>query len=261
MYKFLTKLDTSKASGRDGISARMLKNTAASITPSLTNYLFNLSLMTGTLPSQWKKSQIVPIPKDNNASSPPNYRPISLLPIISKTLERHVHSLILGHLQTHHPLSAYQWGFLESRSTVAALLYCTNEWLKALESGKEICAVFFDLRKAFDSVPHAPLLAKLNHLGLDRHIINWLHNYLANRTQAVVINGSESYTAPVLSGVPQGSVLGPLLFLIYIDDLSSVIEALSSKVNLFADDILLYHLISSSSDYSAVQEAIALIGQ
>ena len=96
---------------------------------------------------------------------------------------------------------------------------------------------------------------------MDRHIINWLHNYLANRTQAVVINGSESYTAPVLSGVPQGSVLSPLLFLIYIDDLSLVIEALSSKVNLFADDILLYHLISSSSDYSAVQEAITLIGQ
>ena len=129
------------------------------------------------------------------------------------------------------------------------------------QGGKEICAVFFDLRKAFNSVPHAPLLAKLNHFGLDRHIINWLHNYLANRTQAVVINGSESYIAPVLSGVPQDSVLGPLLFLIYIDDLSSVIEALSSKVNLFADDILLYHLISSSSDYSAVQEAITLIGQ
>ena len=95
MYKFLTKVDTSKASGRDGISTRILKNTAANITPSLTN-LFNLSLMTGTLPSQLKKSQIVPIAKDNNASSPYNYRPISLLPIISKTVERHVLSLIWG---------------------------------------------------------------------------------------------------------------------------------------------------------------------
>ena len=260
IYKFLTKLDQSKASGQDGISANMLKNTAASIAPSITK-LFNESLKTGIIPSQWKKSLIVPIPKNSNTSSPSNYRPISLLPIISKILERHVYSIILEHLQMNHPLSAYQWGFLESRSTVTALLYCTNEWFKALEDGKEVCAVFFDLKKAFDSVPHAPLLSKLNAIGLDKHITKWLHNYLANRTQAVVINGSMSCTAPVLSGVPQGSVLGPLLFLIYIDDISSIIEALSSKVNLFADDILLYHLITNTHDYVVLQEAITLLDQ
>ena len=147
VYKLLTKLDQSKASGEDGISAIMLKNTAASIAPSITK-LFNASLVTGMIPSQWKKSLIVPIPKDSNASSPSNYRSISLLPIISKILERHVHSLILEHLHTNHPLFAYQWGFLESRSTVTALLHCTNEWFKALESGNEVCAVFFRLEKS-----------------------------------------------------------------------------------------------------------------
>ena len=134
-----------------------------------------------------------------------------------------------------------------------------NEWFKALENGKEICAVFF--WKAFDSVPHAPLLAKLNAVGLDKHIIKWLHNYLANQTQAVIINGSESHIAPTLSGAPQGSVLGPLLFLIYIDDLSSIIEVVSPKVNLFADDILLYHFITNDHDYTTLQEAIMLLGQ
>lgn len=102
----------------------------------------------------------------------------------------------MEHFQLNHPLSAYQWGNL---STVTALLYCTNEWFKALENKHE--QFFFDLKKAFDSVPHAPLLTKLNAIGLDKHIIKWLHNYLANRTQVVIINGSESHTAPVYSQV------------------------------------------------------------
>ena len=149
------------------------------------------------------------------------------------------------------PLSAYQWGFLESRSTVTALLYCTNEWFKALEDGKEVCGILWlekRVRLRFScSTP------KLDAIGLDKHITKWLHNYLANRTKAIVINGFESRTAPLLSGVPQCSVLGPLLFLI--------IEAISSKVSLFANDILLYHFITNTHDYIILQEVITLLGQ
>ncbi len=166
MCDFLAGLDVTKASGQDGISARMVKYTAPSIAVSLTK-LFNLPLKSGVIPSDWTKSLIVPVPKNSDGSKPTNYRPISLLPIISKVLEQHVYLLIMEHLQCHHPLAACQWG----RSTVTALLHCTNDWLKALEDGKEVCAVFFYFRKAFDSVPHTPLMTKLVALGLEEHII------------------------------------------------------------------------------------------
>ena len=254
----LAALDTTKASGPDGISARLLKSTALSIAPSLTK-LFNLSITTGSLPSPWKKSLVVPIPKNQEQSKPSNYRPISLLPIASKILERHIYGLIMDHLQCCHPLSAFQWGFLERRSTVAALLHVTNQWLQALEERNDVCAVFFDFCKAFDTVPHEPLMKKIYSLNLDEHICRWISNYLANRQQVVRVNGAESSEAVVLSGVPQGSVLGPLLFLIYIDDLPSVVQSLLSEVNLFADDILLYHIITTPADYELLQRAILMI--
>ena len=238
----------------------MLKFTAASITPMITK-LFNVSILSGKLPLQWKQAKIVPIPKTTDATSPSCYRPISLIPIISKVLERHISNLIMDHLHHHCFISDRQWGFLEGRSTVTALIRCTDDWFRALEEGHEVCAIFFDYRKAFDSVPHQSLLLKLANIGLDDCLLVWLHDYLCNRMQSVVVDGAESDAVPVLSGVPQGSVLGPLLFLIYVNDLPDAVVHPSAIVNLFADDVLLYHTVSNIDDFLAVQESINSVEQ
>ena len=154
-------------------------------------------------------------------------------------------------------LSDNQWGFRGGRSTVSAFILTTMDWFASLESGNDICAVFFDYQKAFDSVPHRPLLAKPSSLQLSPYLIRWITNYLTNRLQHVVVEGEKSSTAHVLSGVPQGSVLGPLLFLIYVDGVSSITLSQGSKCNLFADDLLLFKVLSHVHDFIAIQEDIS----
>ena len=251
----LKSLDTSKANGPDGISSHMLKYTADTITPSITK-LFNSSIACCHLPSSWKIASVVPVPKVPKAKSTAEFRPISLLPLLSKVLERHFYFLICEHLFNFYPLSNCQWGFQPGKSTVSALLHVTHDWLQYLEKGVEVGAIFFDIKKAFDSVPHSLLLSKLEAIGLDGGIISWIHNYLADRHQFVVFNGVSSETSLVTSGVPQGSILGPLLFLIYMNDISQVNLSPRSKLVLYADDILLYHPISSTDDYCALQTDI-----
>ena len=234
----------------------MLTSTADAISPSVTN-LFNASIRCCRLPSSWSViSSVVPIPKVPKATSTSDYRPISLLSILSKVLERHFYLLIREHLTTSHSVSNCQWGFQPNKSTISALLHTSHQWLQHLERGEEIGAVFFDFRKAFDSVPHSPLLSKLHAIGLDPGIISWVHNYLADRRQFVVYNGASSDTSPVVSGVPQGSIFGPFLFLIYMDDICRVSLSPDCKLVLYADDILLYRPISSPSDYDLLQADI-----
>ena len=135
----------------------------------------------------------------------------------------------------HSPLSNCQFGFQPGKSTVSALLSVTQDWFRHLKRRQEIGAVFFDFRKAFDCVPHQPLIDKLYKLGLNPNIINWVYNYLAERKQSVVVNGMISKPLSVTSGVPQGSILGPLLFLIYIDDITNITLSEGAKIILYAD--------------------------
>ena len=196
-----------------------------------------------------------PIPKGTKTKVT-NYRPISLLSILSKLLEKHVHKLLLDHMESVSPLASEQWGFRSRRSTVSALIDATYNWAQAIDNEKEVCAIFFDLRKAFDSVPHRLLLEKLKRSGLNEHLMKWIFSYLYNREQYVVLNGAESSKIPVLSGVPQGSVLGPLLFIEYIND--STLEPLDhdTHITLYADDILLYRTVTSPNDYMILQNDI-----
>ena len=251
----LLNLEIDKSNGPDGISARMLKHTASSIAPSVAN-LFNQSIRTGCFPDHWKLSNVVPIPKSSTRGNPNNYRPISLLSILSKLLERQIHHLLSDHLSSTNGISDNQWGFQSGKGTVCALLATTHEWFQLLEAGNEVCAVFFDLKKAFDSVPHRALLDKLHEINLHPALIKWICSYLAKRTQQVVVNGETSGPTCVVSGVPQGSVLGPLLFIIFIDGVNSVSLSACSHLSLYADDMLLYKLINSASDYDLLQEDI-----
>ena len=169
----LRDLDVNKSSGADGISVVMLKRTAHAIAPSLKT-LFNLSLKTGVFPRDWKLARVVPVPESGAKNNPANYRPISLLPIISKVLERHVSNIIKDHLTDHSPLSTQQWGFIAKKSTTSALLSFTRNCLESLDNGYEVGAVFFHLSKAFDSVPHGPILAKIEETGVNPFLIRWI---------------------------------------------------------------------------------------
>ena len=153
----LETIDISKSNGPDRISGRMLKATAASIAAPVTK-LFNLSISTGTFPNKWKLASIIPIPKSSDTASPSNYQPVSLLPVLSKILERHIFKLLSKHLESSQPISDSQWGFQCGKSATTCLLETIHNWFQLLENGNEIGAVFFDFRKAFDSVPHRALL-------------------------------------------------------------------------------------------------------
>ena len=237
----------------------MLKSTACSIAPSLTK-LFNHSIASGIFPEAWKHARIVPIHKKGDKVSSLSLatgRPISVLSIVSKTLERHIHMLISSFLSENSILSEHQWGFISHRSTTSALCLITHNWLRTLEDGNEVCSVFFDLRKAFDRVLHAPLLDKLLSYHIDPTIIAWIHSYLAGRSQTVVIGGEQSACLPVVSGVPQGSVLGPLIFIIYVNEITSSISPYC-RISMFADDIPLYRSINAPIDYVQFQDDISV---
>ena len=171
----LRNLDIGKTNGPDNISARMLKETASSIAPSLT-CLFNLSIIKGQLPRLWKTASVVPIPKSsNNKHSPSGYSNISAANC-RKLLEKHIHSLIFDFLNEHAPISDVQWDFQQKKSTVTALLSVTQDWLALLDQRKDTHCVFFDLQKAFDTVPRRKLMYKLEKLHLHPVLLTW-HNF------------------------------------------------------------------------------------
>ena len=249
VFETLSQLDTSKAVGIDGIGPKILKHCAASLSHPLC-HLFNISLSNGSVPQEWKTHIIIPIHKSNDRSLVNNYRPISLLSNISKVLER----LIFNNISkfVFQSISPVQFGFIQGRSTTQQLLSFLSFIYEAISHGHQTDVVYLDFRKAFDMVQHSRLLTKLWKVGICGNLWKWFKSYLTNRKHCVRITNTLSDTLPVLSGVPQGSILGPLLFLIYVNDLPAT--ASSSQPFLFADDTKLLKTIFQPSDILLLQK-------
>ena len=250
VQKVLEDLDPAKGAGTDNIPPVLLKNCATSLASPIAA-IFNHSLHDRIFPSAWKTASIVPIHKSGSVNAVSNYRGVSILCGLSKVLEKLLHATLYRSIAP--IISDTQHGFMKHRSTTSNLMCYVTDISRELESKRQVDSVYIDFAKAFDTVPHNLIVDKLNHLGLPSWFTEWLYSYLSERKAFVKMYSTRSKTFEIPSGVPQGSVLGPLIFIIYVNDLY---ELLSSSKLSFADDLKFFRVINSSADCDAVQEDI-----
>jgi hypothetical protein len=234
--KALRNINPKKATGMDGIHPKFLKMAASEIAPSLA-YLFNFFIREGHFPSMWKIAKVAPIFKSGDKTNPSNYRPISVLPTLSKILERHIHNNFYSFLTNHNLIYDRQSGFRAGHSTETALTKLVQSWTAAINEGKLVGAVFIDLRKAFDLVNHDILLEKLSLYKCNENAMSFFRSYLTTRSQNVVVDNRVSSQLEVDCGVPQGSILGPLFFILFINDLPLYVD---NEFDMYADDSTLH---------------------
>ena len=249
ILRLLSELNVHKSSGPDNLSPWFLKECRNGLVKPLT-LLLRESMVTGVLPDVWKKAFVTPIFKKGSKLDPVNYRPVSLTCISCKMLETLIRDELVRHLEDNQLLSDVQHGFRRGRSCLTNLLTYLDEVGEAVDRGPPVDVNFMDCEKAFDKVPHKRLLTKLEAMGVTGGLLRWIEEFLNQRKQSVVVRGEKSTWRSVTSGVPQGSVLGPVLFLVYINDLVRDLECPSS---LFADDAKVYRALKNVDDIDAMR--------
>ena len=247
--KKIRAMKDNKSPGVDGIPPKLLMETVDQISIPLAR-VFNLSLKEGVVPFEWKEANIIPLFKKGSRNKSENYRPVSLTSVICKLLERLIKDHMVDFLVKHKLLNSSQHGFLKARSCLTNMLCFLEEITKWIDVGSPVDIIYLDFQKAFDKVPHQRLLLKLKAHGIGDSITDWMEQWLTDRRQRVVVDGEVSNWKSVLSGVPQGSVLGPILFLIYINDLD---DSITSNVLKFADDTKLFRKVNTDGDKQHLQ--------
>ena len=227
--RLLNQLDTNKATGLDRIPCKLLKLSSSIVGPSLA-YIFKCCIDAEIFPNEWKIAKVTPLFKKESKRELGNYRPISVLPLVSKIFEKIIYCQLYDYLQDNSLLNTYQSGFRSMHSTLTALLETTNNWSINIDNG----VLFIDLKKAFDTIDHEIILRKLANYGVNQSALRFCGSHLCNRSQKCSVNEALSSASKLTYGVPQGSILGPLLFLIYINDLPNCLDISCAKM--FADD-------------------------
>ena len=243
--------------GRDAIHPRLLRECSRELSIPF-SLLFTKSMSEGTLPDEWKATNIAPIYKKGPRNCAANYRPINLASVPAKIMESIIKDAVLDHLRSNDLIRSSQHGFLPGRSCTTNLVEYLNVITKALDKGASYDVILTDFQKAFDKVPFDGMLMKVKAHGIDGQLLKWLEDWTRNRRQRVVLNGVESSWADVLSSVVQGSVLGPILFLIFINDLDLTINAAAEKIftSKFADDTKIGREITDANDSIKLQNGI-----
>lgn len=257
VFRHLSSLDVRKSAGPNGLSARFLKEIAVEIAAPLA-HLYNLSLQQGIVPREWKQSHITPVHEGGSTDDPSHYRPIAVVSVVAKVLEKIVATQLSSYLEEHQLLNSHQGAYRHGKGTEDILLVAVDAIVHRMDEKESVCVAFLDLRKAFDSLDHCMLLHQLSNLGVSNAVLRWFQDYLSDRTHRVKCHHQYSAWALMKGGIPQGSALRPLLFLIYMNTLPSVIS--DALLLQYADDTT---LVCSGPDPAAtayiMNQQLALI--